>query len=249
MMPSLQALRKLNDFENRHYTFQQYELPYKELTCVTTENGRHYVSPEGVKLTSVTTMLGRTGDHTWLEAWRDKLGHDAADLETIRCAERGEKLHLACELYLKNRPMKEVLEAAGEYMFMFKQLFPYLNKMTKIYAQEIPLYSVRLGLAGRVDLIGIYEGIPTIIDFKTSNTLKTEGMIEDYSIQLCLYSCMFQEMFGVKINRLINMISNENALVPTIIEFSREHIVPKMLDRVKLYHRMDAAQNGIWPDR
>ncbi|QQO38975.1 hypothetical protein [Salmonella phage SPHG3] len=249
-MVSLQALRKLNDFENRHHTFQQYSLPFKELTCVTTENGRHYVSPTGVKLTSVTTMLGRTGDHTWLEAWRDKLGHEAADIETHRCADRGEKLHLACELYLKNRPMKEVLEAAGEYVFMFKQVFPYLNKMSKIYAQEIPLYSEVLGLAGRVDLIGVYEGIrPSIIDFKTSNTLKTRSMIEDYSIQLCLYSVMFQQMFNVKIERLINIISNENALVPTIIEFDRKDVISKMFDRVRLYHKMDKEQKGIWADR
>lgn len=247
-MASLQDLRKLNDFENRHYTFQQYELPHKELECVTTENGRHYVSPSGVKLTSVTTMLGRTGDHEWLESWRKKLGAEAADLETMRCADRGEKLHLACELYLKNRPMKEVLEAAGEYMFMFKQLFPYLNKMTKIYAQEIPLYSEVLGLAGRVDLIGVYEGKPAVIDFKTSNAMKTRGMIEDYSIQLCLYSVMFQQMFGVKITRLINVIANESSPLPTVIEFNRDDILTKMFERVRLYHRMDKEQNGVWPD-
>lgn len=248
-MSRLQALRKSNDFETRHYTFQQYELPYKELTCVTNENGRHYVSPTGVKLTSVTTMLGRTGDHTWLDAWVEKLGVEAAATEAQRCADRGEAVHLACELYLKNAPMAEVIAAAGPYFFMFKQLFPYLNRMTKIYAQEIPLYSEVLGLAGRVDLIGVYNGTPAIIDFKTSNTLKTRDMIEDYSIQLCLYSVMFQQMFGVKIERLINIISNENGLLPTVIEFERKDILHKMFERVRLYHRMDKEQNGIWPNR
>ncbi len=66
-MASLQALRKLNDFENRHHTFQQYELPYKELECVTTENGGHYASQTGANLTSVPTMIGRTGNHEWQE--------------------------------------------------------------------------------------------------------------------------------------------------------------------------------------
>lgn len=245
-MASLQSLKKLNDFDNRYHTFQQYSLPYKELTCVTNENGRHYVSPNGVKLTSVTTMLGRTGDHTWLEAWREKLGVEAADAETERCAVRGEAVHLACELYLKNRPMKEVIEAAGAYMFMFKQLFPYLNRMTKIFAQEIPLYSEELELAGRVDLIGVYEGRPAIVDFKTSNVIKTRDMIEDYSIQLCLYSCMFQQMFGMKIERLVNIISNEKSMNPTVIEFNRRDILPKMFERVKLYHKMNKEQNGIW---
>ncbi len=74
-------------------------------------------------------------------------------------------------------------------------------------------------------------------------------MIEDYSIQLCLYSVMFQQMFNVKIERLINIISNENALVPTIIEFDRKDVISKMFDRVRLYHKMDKEQKGIWADR
>lgn len=245
-MASLQALRQANDFTRRQKDFEQRILPYQELVCVTTDNGRHYLSPNGVKLTSVTTMLGRTGDHTWLEAWREKLGAEAADAETQRCADRGEAVHLACELYLQNKPMSEVVAAAGNYFFMFKQLLPYLNRMSKIFAQEIPLYSEILGLAGRVDLIGAYMGEPAIIDFKTSNIIKTKGMIEDYSIQLCLYSVMLQQMFGLKVNRLINIIANEGSMNPTVIEFDRREILPIMFDRVRLYHRMDAECNGIW---
>lgn len=237
----------MNDFSTRQKEFEQRPLPYKELVCVTTDLGRHYVSPNGVKLTSVTTMLGRTGDHTWLEAWRDKLGIEAANAETQRCADRGEAVHLACELYLKNRPMEEVVAASGDYFFMFKQLYPYLNKMSKIFAQEIPLYSETLGLAGRVDLIGAYNGEPAIIDFKTSNSLKTRGMIEDYSIQLCLYSAMLEQMYGLRVNKLVNIISNENDLRPTVIEFNRRDVLGKMFDRVRLYHKMDKECGGVWP--
>lgn len=245
-MVSLGALRKLTDTKERHVTFQQYALPFKELECVTTDAGRWYVSPNGVKLTSVTTMLGRTGDHTWLDAWREKLGAEAADAETQRCADRGESVHLACELYLQNKPMDECLKAAGDYVFMFLQLKPHLDKITKVYAQEIPLYSERLGLAGRVDCIAVYQGIPCILDFKTSNIMKTRGMIEDYSIQLCLYSAMFQEMFGVKIERLVNVISNESSPLPTVIEFERKDVISKMMDRVRLYHKMDQERGGKW---
>ncbi|AFX93543.1 exonuclease [Serratia phage phiMAM1] len=245
-MADLSTLRKLTDTKERHKTFQQYNLPFKELECVTTDNGRWYVSPNGVKLTSVTTMLGRTGDHTWLEAWREKLGAEAADAETQRCADRGEAVHLACELYLKNEPMQKCLDAAGDYVFLFLQLKPYLDKCTKIWAQEIPLFSERLGLAGRVDCIAVFNGVPAIIDFKTSNIMKTRSMIEDYSIQLCLYSAMFQEMFGKKIEKLVNVISNESSPLPTVIEFNRADIIPKMLDRVRLYHKMDEECGGIW---
>lgn len=245
-MVSIADLKRKSDPFHRDVYFKQYSVPFVELECVTTDNGRWYVSPNGTKLTSVTTMLGRSGDHTWLEAWRDRLGHDDADKETQRCADRGEGVHLACELYLKNKEMHEVFAAAGDYVFMFNQLRPYLDKITKVYVQEIPLYSEILGLAGRVDLIAEYMGKPFIIDFKTSNTMKTKSMVEDYSIQLCLYSAMFQEMFNIKISNLANIIANENALKPTYIPFDRNEVLPLMFKRVKLYREMDAERGGIW---
>lgn len=244
----LDTLRQRTQLKERTHFFQQYSLPFQELECVTTDHGRHYVSPNGVKLTSVTTMLGRSSDHGWLDDWRERLGAEAADAETQRCADRGEAVHLASELYLKNRPLSEVIAAAGDYLFLFKQLHPYLNRVTKVYAQEIPLYSETLGLAGRVDFVGVYEGKTTILDFKTSNTIKTRDMIEDYSIQLCLYSFMFEQMFGHRIDRLINVISNEKAPTATVIEFDRKDIAHKAVERIKLYREMDRARGGNWLD-
>lgn len=242
----LSTLRQRTQLNERTHFFQQYKLPYKELECVTTDNGRHYVSPNGVKLTSVTTMLGRSADHTWLDEWRERLGAEAADAETQRCADRGEAVHLASELYLQNRPLPEVIQAAGDYLFLFKQLHPHLNHVTKVYAQEIPLYSETLGLAGRVDFVGVYKGVPTILDFKTSNLIKTRDMIEDYSIQLCLYSFMFEEMFKQRIDRLVNIISNEKSPNATVIEFQRKDVARKAIDRVMEYRKMDIARGGNW---
>lgn len=244
----LGALRRYSAMKERTKFFPQYKLPYQELECVTTENGRHYISPNGIKLTSVTTMLGRSSDHGWLDEWRERLGAEAADAETQRCADRGEAVHLACELYLRNEPLEKVIEAAGSYLFLFKQLRPYLDKVDKVYAQEIPLYNEVFQLAGRVDFVGVYEGIPTILDFKTSNVFKTRGMIEDYSIQLCLYSMMFERMFGHKIERLVNIISNEKGINPTVIEFRRKDVAIKALERIKLYRQMDTERGGIWVD-
>jgi len=243
---NLADLRRHTQLVERTKNFPQYKLPYQELECVTTDAGRYYVSPNKVKLTSVTTMLGRSSDHDWLDAWRERLGAEAADAETQRCADRGEAVHLACELYLMNRPMDEVVAAAGSYLFMFKQLLPYLNKVDRVYAQEIPLFSEVLQLAGRVDFVGTYNGKICILDFKTSNNLKTRGMIEDYSIQLCLYSFMFEEMFGKRIDSLYNIISNERGVTATMIEFKRSDVAHKAIERIKLYRKMDLERGGNW---
>lgn len=245
---NLSALKNKTDTFYRGKIFPHFDLKYQELECVTTDLGRHYVSPNGNKLTSVTTMLGRTGDKTWLEAWRDRLGVEAADAETQRCADRGEGVHLSCEYYLRNYDMEKVISASGKYVNLFHQLRPFLDKIDKVYALEIPLYSEKIRLAGRVDCIAFYEGIPCIIDFKTSNSLKTRGMIEDYSIQLALYSIMFESMFGVRIEKLVNMISTEGRTKPTIIEFFRSDVEKKALKRTKEYHLENIRRNGVWTD-
>ena len=51
-------------------------------------------------------------------------------------------------------------------------LKPSLNRIGKIFAQESPLYSKHLGVAGRVDCVGEFDGVPSIIDFKTSKKIK-----------------------------------------------------------------------------
>lgn len=245
-MISLNSLRKQIDPTRRGKTFPHEFVVYQELECVTTDNGRHYVSPNGVKLTSVTTMLGRSGDKGWLEAWVDKLGVEAAELETQRCADRGEGVHLSCELYLRNELMEKVLSSSGSYQHMFLQLRPFLDKIGVVKALEIPLYSETLGLAGRVDCIAFYQGVLYVIDFKTSNKIKTRGMIQDYAIQLCLYSMMYEEMFGERINKLVNFISNENHPTPTILEFDRKDVIHATIDRVKLYREMEKQNGGNW---
>lgn len=245
-MISLDSLKRTSGLDKRAKTFPQYELPFVNLECVTTENGRYYISPTGKKLTSVTTMLGRSGDHSYLEEWRNRLGAEAADAETERCAVRGEAVHLSCELYLKNHPMEEVNATAGIYLPMFRQLLPHLNCIDKVWGQEIPLYSDILELAGRVDFFGVYQGTPVILDFKTSNQLKTVEMIEDYSIQLCCYSIMIEEMFKVRIDRLINIISNEKSSSPTVIEFQRKDVIAKTFERIRQYRKMDEERGGNW---
>ena len=49
---------------------------------------------------SVTTVLGDTSDKTGLDAWRDRIGADKADLIGRDAANRGTVMHKLCEIYL-----------------------------------------------------------------------------------------------------------------------------------------------------
>jgi CRISPR/Cas system-associated exonuclease Cas4 (RecB family) len=208
---------------------------YKELEVEESNDMRWYTSPNtGEKYASVTTVLGH-GPKPWLEEWRDSLGHEAAAIETQRCADRGEAVHLMAERYLQNdkAPKKGMM---GSDIKLFNQLRPILHRMDNIRAQEIPLYSDTLRLAGRVDVVGEYDGVLSIIDFKTSNGNKDLGMVNDYLLQSTAYAVMYYEMFNVAIEQIVIVIAVERGMVPMVYVKNIDDYVKPLLERINTFY-------------
>ena len=57
--------------------------------------------------------------------------------------------------------------------------------------------------AGTADCVGEYEGIPTLIDFKTAKKIKKREWIEDYFLQGSAYANAHNVMFGTKIEQIV----------------------------------------------
>ena len=207
---------------------------YKELQAEIINNRRWYDAPSGGKYPSVTTVLGH-GPKPWLQEWRDSLGHEAADIETARCAERGENVHLMAEKYLQNHKAP-THDHMGSDIKLFNQLRPILHKIDNIRAQEIPLYSDTLRLAGRVDVVGEYNGNLAVIDFKTSNNNKNLGMVNDYFLQSTAYAIMYFEMFDVPIDEIVIIIGVEKGMVPMVYVKKIDEYVEPLLERINTFY-------------
>lgn len=209
---------------------------YKELKTEEINDMRWYTSPTtGEKYASVTTVLGY-GPKPWLEEWRQSLGEEAAAIETARCAERGENVHLMAEKYLKNNKAP-THDHMGSDIKLFNQLRPYLHKINNIRAQEIPLYSDTLRLAGRVDVVGDYNDVLSIIDFKTSNNPKDLGMVNDYFLQSTAYAVMYFEMFQVPIEQIVIIIAVEKGMVPMVYVKNIDEYVQPLLERINTFYK------------
>lgn len=98
----------------------------------------------------------------------------------------------------------ETQEEQNQFDCIKNHLDSYLEET---WYQEVPLYSNQLGVAGRVDLIGLYDGAPAIIDFKTSRKWKKKEWIEDYFMQATFYSMAFFELDGYPIKDIAILIS------------------------------------------
>ena len=180
-----------------------------DLVSETQKNGKRvYVTPDGDRLPSVTTVVGHHKKQI-IKEWRDRVGHEVANKISAQASGRGNGMHTLCERYLKNEKTigKGIMPDALE---MFRSIQPYVNKINNIHYLEQALWSKQLSLAGRVDCIGEYDGLLSVIDFKTSRRIKTPEQIEDYFWQTTAYALMYEELVGQPIDNLIIIMAVEN---------------------------------------
>lgn len=170
-----------------------------ELETINEENRRLYVTPEGEKYPSVTTVLGWSKIES-IKKWRKSVGEEAANRISGKAATRGTKFHYQVEDYLNN---KEVSFETPYQKELFSSVQDYLNRINNIHLQEKSLYSTFLKTAGRVDCIAEYEGRLSVIDFKTSSKRKREEYISDYFMQGSAYCVMYEERTGIPIDTVV----------------------------------------------
>jgi genome maintenance exonuclease 1 len=97
-------------------------------------------------------------------------------------------------------------------IFSFNEIRPILDaNIGKIYAIEAPLYSIGLRAAGRSDCIADWNGVPSIIDFKTSRRPKEEKWIESYFLQATTYAMMMEERTGLAVKQFAIVIAVDGA--------------------------------------
>lgn len=207
----------------------------QDLKSVTHPSGkRFYTLPDGSAVPSVTTVIGaklKPG----IIAWRKKVGEEEANRVCQVACNRGTNVHTLCERYLNNELLSPMMPDARE---MFYSIKPILNNINDIWYQEQALYSKTLGMAGRVDSVGHYNGVLSIIDFKTSKKPKKIEDIEDYFIQTTAYAIMIKEMLGVSIfNSVIIMAVQDSE--PLIFHGKTKDYMSPLLDRIKLYRQLD----------
>lgn len=202
-----------------HLELEKYEYP---------DGSRKYIVGNR-RYDSATTVTGFYARES-IKQWKDRVGHTVADRICKESSTRGTEVHSLCEDYfLQNLENKEDLRE--DSIFMFNCLKPHLKNITEVYSIETCLYSDILRIAGRSDLIGEYDGIPSIVDFKTSRKPKKREWVDNYFAQLAIYSLAFRERTGVPIEQLVIMMVSVNG----VIQFFKEPITQWHYDNMYKY--------------
>ena len=179
------------------------------LPTETIDGKRYYVTPEGNKYPSVTTV---TGMHNakWIAQWRKRVGEEEANKISRQAAGRGSRYHYLQEDFLNNLDISEKLKKATPLdLMMFNQTKEMTEQIGDIYMLEGSLYSDDLCMAGRVDCIAEWSGKVSVIDFKTSTKSKSPSKIKNYFMQETAYTKMFEERYQVPVERIVTIVSVE----------------------------------------
>lgn len=193
---------------------------------------RYYVTPNGKKLPSVTTFLSHfKGDS--IAKWRKKVGEEEANRISTRASTRGTKFHSLMESYLKNEDQSTYYNhVMPDMKLAFRNMLPILDRIDNVHYVEAMLYSEIIGLAGQVDCIAEFDGVPSIIDFKTSTKPKREEWILNYFEQCTAYSLMYEDMTGIKARQIVVLISVDHEPEPQVFVKNRSQYVPELYNKI-----------------
>lgn len=208
---------------------------YKEkfsLERIDSPEGRTYrvsqITGEVFSLPSVTSFLSKTSDKKFLETWKKKVGEEEAKRISLRATNRGTKFHGLVESYIKDK-----VDPGTKDFLLIKNLIN--SRIGEILLVEEYLYSQKLGLAGTVDCVGYFDGILSIIDWKTSTKEKREDWIQDYFIQETAYALMFSEMTGMKVKQIVTVVKLDGDPEPQIFIKKPIDFVRPLLERVNKF--------------
>lgn len=228
---------------------------YAPINRTTIDGKRHYLTPDGRAVPSVTTILDRTKSEeskAALQAWRNRVGEEEAQRITTEAAGRGTRMHKWLENWVINDSTGE--PGSNPYSQHSHQMANEiitrgLTQCDEFWGSEVPVYYPEL-YAGTTDLIGVWRGKPAIIDFKQSNKPKRKEWIDDYFTQLAAYACAHNQVHKTDINCGVILMAVKPTLddlgnvvkPPEYLEFVLEGIdfenaTTLWWDRVEEYHR------------
>ena len=212
------------------------------------KGSRHY-DVGGDKYPSVTNILAETKsqeDKDALNRWKKDVGFKEAAIISKQSSERGTTLHQYLESILLNKMNGELLEEVNLPKKMAETIVDngIKDQISEVYGCEAVLYyDGNLKFAGTADaVVNSSDNEIKILDFKQSNRPKKReySVINEYGLQLALYSIAHDNMFGTNIKSTEILMCTPN-LIFQKFEFKDqefEKLKKEAMNRVEQYYNL-----------
>ena len=184
--------------KNKKYTYVQ--------ASSTTAHGARPYDVHGIRLPSVTTILAKTKDQSYLTRWKNKVGHEEAERIKNYSSKRGTAMHKFIEKYIQESGYEDLTPIGVEAKPMAEKIIEIgFTPITEYYGSEVTLHYPGL-YAGSTDLVCLHNDLETIVDFKQANSPKREEWIKDYYMQIAAYAMAHDYVHKSSIRQGIIMV-------------------------------------------
>ena len=212
--------------------------PYSSLSKTMKNGNRHYKTPDGRTIPSVTTVLSATKDMRHLHAWRKRIGEAKAQQITQESANIGTVMHNSLEKHVKGierKPGSNLIHQKAHAMANVI-IDNGLKNVSEVWGSEVSLYYEEL-YAGTTDLVGVYKGEPAIMDFKQSRRLKKKEWVDDYYLQLVAYAEAHNKQYDTQIKGGRMFICTQNNEFQTFEIDNYDHWVGQWYSKLEQYYK------------
>lgn len=222
---------------------------YQKIKQVNTDKGRYYETPSG-NFSSVTTILSATSDDDWLTNWKNAVGEEQAEKIVSEAVKIGSRMHELIESHLleveppppqdKSFYMKTLTKGMAKTIITNG-----IKNVDEIWGVEAPLYHPIDRYSGTSDLIGVYKGKPSIIDYKSTNSRKSESMVFDYYCQGSAYASAHNHLFDTDIRQIvILMASRDFHFTEYVVEGNEfDKYMSEWKRRVDMFHEQKLSKH------
>ena len=156
-----------------------------------------------IEWSCVTTILDKTKPKEKREAlnrWKKRVGEANAQRIVAEASDNGSRMHAILEYWVKNETYTGETTILSETMAnIIKENVQ--SDIDEVWGSEVNLCYPQL-YAGTTDLVGVYKGKPTIMDFKQTNKPKKREWIDDYFMQGAAYALAHNELYETKIESI-----------------------------------------------
>ena len=221
----------------RTFEHETIDLGYTDLVAESTSVGRLYRTPGG-SFPSVTTVLSILSEEA-IAAWRAKVGEEQANKVSGRASRRGTLVHSIIEDYLNGKDTTEYLPHIRQSLANVEPILD--SRIGRIFGIEVPLYSEHLQLAGRCDCVAEFDGVTSIVDWKTSKYPKDKEKISNYFCQMAAYAIMWEERTGMPITNWV-VVMDVDGHEPLVFKEHRDNWTEMLTNTIREYKRRE-----FWP--
>ena len=226
---------------------------YPTSTRALIDGKRHYDVGTNEKLPSVTTILSATQSEEKkkkLAEWQARMGQQRADRIRDISAMRGTSMHTYLEGYITDQRHLDLTALGQEAGKMANVVIRSgLGDLEEVWGTEVTLYYPGL-YAGATDVVGIYNGRESIIDFKQTNKPKQREWISDYFTQLAAYAMAHNHVYGTKIQSGVILMCSKDCFFQKFEVSDQEFqgYMHEFLRRVDQFYQQKPDKTQIVPE-